>query len=313
MIEVIRNKFLSKLGIILVAVFLICSIIGFAQYKYTQQSGEGFFVSESDHADALENQNELRQILDDLGLLLGHTKRDGLYPADKSTGGTLEVFDGYYTKLEIDAFNFISDITGESIGDLSDVYNVTPANRHVLAYDSTNTRYENRLLVEADISDLGSYLENVVEDTTPELGGDLDTNEKEIIIGDTLSSDHTVNGITMSVTVGESVVFGEVLYPDGTDGKYKKANASGIDTYPAVFIALEFKTDGQSCKVLANGFLRDDSYDWNFGDILLLGETAGDITATVPSDSGDMVQRLGHAVSANVIYFNPSIDVGEVK
>lgn len=35
--------------------------------------------------------------------------------------------------------------------------------------------------VEADITDLGSYVENVVEDTTPQLGGDLDVNGQSIV------------------------------------------------------------------------------------------------------------------------------------
>lgn len=44
-----------------------------------------------------------------------------------------------------------------------------------------NTLYDKLTsLVEADITDLGSYLENVVEDTTPQLGGDLDLNNKKL-------------------------------------------------------------------------------------------------------------------------------------
>jgi hypothetical protein len=42
--------------------------------------------------------------------------------------------------------------------DLTDVANTTPADKHVLVYDGvTDNRYENRLLTEADISDLQSY------------------------------------------------------------------------------------------------------------------------------------------------------------
>ena len=48
----------------------------------------------------------------------------------------------------------------------------TPTNRNVLVADGVD--FESRALVEADISDLGTYLANVSEDTTPTLGGDLD-------------------------------------------------------------------------------------------------------------------------------------------
>lgn len=43
-------------------------------------------------------------------------------------------------------------------------------------------------ITESQISDLGSYLENVVEDTSPQLGGNLDTNGSDILFGaDTIS------------------------------------------------------------------------------------------------------------------------------
>ena len=195
--------------IIMIIFAFTSNITGLSQYKYTEQSGTGYFVSEADHADALENQNELRMILDELGLLLEHSKYgDASYPADENTTpGTLDIFDDYYTKLEIDALGYISDITAESIGDLSDVdltdiadtkilqYNATtskwecetapagggaselsdlsdvntstPTNRYVLVADGVD--FESRLLVEADISDLGTYLENITAESILDL------------------------------------------------------------------------------------------------------------------------------------------------
>ena len=41
----------------------------------------------------------------------------------------------------------------------------------------------NHTHTESEISDLGSYLENVVEDTSPQLGGDLDMNSFELLFG----------------------------------------------------------------------------------------------------------------------------------
>ena len=78
------------LGIILSVIFLVFSISGFAAYyKYTQESGANFYVNTDDKSDALEDTNEVRQILDDLGNLFGHSKRDDLYPKDSTTGGYL--------------------------------------------------------------------------------------------------------------------------------------------------------------------------------------------------------------------------------
>lgn len=81
-----------KISIIFLSVILlILSVSGFAYYEYTQESGTNFFVNISDKSDALEDTNEVRQILDDLGNLLGHSKRDDSYPKDLTTGGTLSI------------------------------------------------------------------------------------------------------------------------------------------------------------------------------------------------------------------------------
>lgn len=59
----------------------------------------------------------------------------------------------------------LEDITGETIGSLSDVDTTGIADQYILVYNSTSGNFE----VEAQVASIGS----VVEDTTPELGGDL--------------------------------------------------------------------------------------------------------------------------------------------
>ena len=79
-------------GIILSIILLVFSVDGFAlYYKYTQESGANFYVGTADKADALEDTNEMRQIIDDLGALLVHSKRDGVYPKGGDFGGTIQI------------------------------------------------------------------------------------------------------------------------------------------------------------------------------------------------------------------------------
>jgi len=86
----LKNKL--WMGIILSILLLVFSIPGFtAYYKYTQESGDNFYVGIGDKADALEDTNEMRQIIDDLGALLVHSKRDDLYPKNGTTGGTIQI------------------------------------------------------------------------------------------------------------------------------------------------------------------------------------------------------------------------------
>ena len=82
----LKNKI--WLGIILSVILLLFGVSSYAyDYAYTQQSGSGFFVGITDEADVMENHNEIRQIINDLGTLLGHSKMDGAYPADGTVGG----------------------------------------------------------------------------------------------------------------------------------------------------------------------------------------------------------------------------------
>jgi len=348
--------------ILLIFIFAI-SITGLAQYKYTQQSGTGYFVSEADHADALENQNELRMILDELGLLLEHSKYgDASYPADENTTpGTLDVFDDY-----------LQNITSESIGDLSDVDTTGVADNKILKYDiatskwiiaddeDTGTTYtagtgldltgtvfsldasafdlndfpadpdadrylfwndttntitwaegsgsgvttfvgltdtplaytgyagyfpkvnagetalEFAELTESDISDFGSYLENIVEDTTPELGGELDAGANSI--GFTLQTVAEADGTTTidwkngnhcKVTLGaqnETFTFTAPSNPCTLTLIIIQDATGGRDiTWPASVKWLGTEatwTDGGAGKGIVVGFIYDGTNYW---------------------------------------------------
>ena len=40
--------------------------------------------------------------------------------------------------------------------------------------------------------------------------------------------------------------------------------------------------------------------------------TTGAMSSTAPTEIGDQIQRVGVAKSANILFFDPSIDVGEI-
>ena len=75
---------------------------------------------------------------------------------------------------------------------------------------------------------------------------------------------------------------------------------------PAIGVALEANSSGSDAavKILIAGVLRDDTYNFTPGADLFVGTTAGEITATAPSGSGDTVQKIGVALSADSIYVN---------
>jgi len=73
-------------------------------------------------------------------------------------------------------------------------------------------------------------------------GMDKAAAQAELEIGDGAwtdpSADHTASGTTQSVTVGEAVVFGDLLYIK-SDGKWWKSDADAAATMPGLRLALE--------------------------------------------------------------------------
>lgn len=71
-------------------------------------------------------------------------------------------------------------------------------------------------ITESDISDLGAYIENVVEDTTPQLGGALDVNGQKIVSVSNGNIDIEPNG-TGNVLLGNFVIDADATIGAGQD------------------------------------------------------------------------------------------------
>lgn len=130
---------------------------------------------------------------------------------------------------------------------------------------------------------------------------------------DTMADDTWV-GPTATLTAAENLVIGDVCYINSSS-KMAKADADAAATAGAMCIATAtIATDAAGTFGLPGGYLRDDSaYAWTPGATLYLSTTAGGITATAPSGAADIVQVLGYAHEADIVFFNPSpvlIEVG---
>lgn len=107
-----------------------------------------------------------------------------------------------------------------------------------------------------------------------------------------------------------NVGFGDVLYVD-TDGELALADASNYSTARALYMVADSGT-GEKEVILPGAYVRNDAWSFTAGDRIWLSKTAGNITATQPSTTGDQIQYIGHAESATMIYFNPSQNILEV-
>lgn len=130
----------------------------------------------------------------------------------------------------------------------------------------------------------------------------------------TPNTDHTsVGPTTATFAAGETVTVMDLVYFK-SDGEWWLTDADAAATAAGLLaISLESKTDGQAMSVaLPGSFVRDDTWNWTVGAVLYVSTTAGAITATQPSGTDDVVRVVGFAVSADVIWFNPSADYATV-
>ena len=134
----------------------------------------------------------------------------------------------------------------------------------------------------------------------------LNVSSEDITIDHTPDADTSAHGVKSTYEAGATVAFGDVCYV-ATDGQAELADADAAATMPAVMMALESLTAGQTGDFLLLGIARDDTWTWTVGGLIYVSTTAGDFTQTAPSGTGDQVQVVGVATHANRILFNPGL------
>lgn len=155
------------------------------------------------------------------------------------------------------------------------------------------------------------YIENS-NSATPLIYGDFATDEikingrlemdEDIELNPSPDSDHAWSGLTALMTVDENATgYGAALHMD-TDGNWIEADASASGTMPCQAIACEAGTGSKV--VLMQGFIRDDSWEWNVGNPIYVSETTGALTQFAPTTSGALIQIVGFATHADRMFFN---------
>ena len=170
-------------------------------------------------------------------------------------------------------------------------------------------------LIFGDIANMSRYtdgeaqgvsINNLSEDTTPQLGGDLDLNDKVITIKTFPSTDHHYEGTVVEWTNVQ--LFGKVVYHFNSAHVVALADCDDVNKMPAVGI-----TVGTN-KTLISGIVRDDSWAWSkVGQPVYVSDSPGVLTENVPGNVGDYVQVIGIITSTDSIYVNVSLDMVKRK
>ena len=130
-------------------------------------------------------------------------------------------------------------------------------------------------------------------------------------------ANNTHSGIVLEFLAGEDVDLHQWVYVSTVDGRVSVADANDTADdghYPAIGVSVSTGTisAGNAVKILTHGTYNDsDGFgsDLTEGKQLFLSETAGQVTATAPSDEDDIVQVCGMAIGPRDVFVNPSLDI----
>lgn len=114
----------------------------------------------------------------------------------------------------------------------------------------------------------------------------------------------TVGAQVTSVAASENIADGDIvnIWLDSGTPKARKADADSINTRAVGFVKAGYTTS-EMVTVYLSG-TNDHVTGLTVGPVYL-STTAGGITSTPPSGSGDIVQPIGFAISATELAFNP--------
>lgn len=150
--------------------------------------------------------------------------------------------------------------------------------------------------------------------TTASLSGAQQLAENASIVLDAaLSADGTYSGITVAGTAGATLAFGDLVYLAAADSRWELTDADASATAGPVLVGmcvLAAASDGDPTTILLRGNIRADAAfpSMTISAPLFISTTAGDIQTTAPSGSADIVRIVGHARTADELYFFPSND-----
>jgi len=129
------------------------------------------------------------------------------------------------------------------------------------------------------------------------------------------ADDTTANGQRMTLTIdaGASPAFGSALFM-AADGELEDADADAGTTMPCVALALSTSKGAQPVHIW--GPIRNDAWNWTVGPgeagLIFVSTTTGALTQTQPAGSGDRVQCVGWAITADIMFFMPNMAMVEI-
>jgi hypothetical protein len=137
------------------------------------------------------------------------------------------------------------------------------------------------------------------------------TENTSIGLDPVLSADGKYTGITITGIAGYTQAFGDLNYLAVADSRWELTDADAATTADRMLgMVVVAGTDGNACTMLLIGNIRADAKfpALTIGAAVYIGETAGEIQVAIPTGVDNVIRRVGYALTADSIYFNPSMD-----
>ena len=127
------------------------------------------------------------------------------------------------------------------------------------------------------------------------------------------SADGKYTGITIAGTAGATLAFGDLVYLAAADSRWELTDADAASTSGDVQLGmcvLAAAADGDPTTLLLYGTIRADAAfpALTISAPAYVSTTAGDIQTAQPSGTDDVIRRVGFALTADELLFNPSQD-----
>ena len=228
------------------------------------------------------------------GTFSGVLKTDDTTAATSTTDGSLQTDGGLSVAGDAvigDDLILLSDAAVLKFGADSEA-TITHADDAGLTFNSTTTFDEVVVAADKDIT--------------------MGASSRLVFGTDVPNTDHEATGVIVKITSSGTLARGVPVYIDGS-GTVAAADADAVGTMPAIGINTTDLSGGAGeAEILISGIFRDDNYAFTPGDDVFVGTdpttTATTnylgITTTAPSGSGDTVQKIGVALTADTVFFN---------
>jgi len=282
----------------------------------TVDMGDGFVIEDGDGTEVTITENKEIKFVEGAGIDIDWTDTDNGTDADPYDLTFTVDHDAASNFVAAEHYDWSSDISGTATihaNNVTDLHGagVSGSNNQLLTDDGDGT-----VTSESNLTFDGSTL-TVTGDLTPSGTISL-ADAKQLRLGGSRmataepASNQTGYGTVVGFDSAGSVTLGDAVCVNSS-GQVTRANAAnGSTTDPAIGIATNTAgSAGDDCYVLIHGIWRNDDETIDEGKPVYVGESAGAVTKTRPSDAGDLIQVLGIGVGDGTFLVMPSLDVIE--